>query len=167
MAEVLDAYRVFAITHYRQPDGRLSSTIHEVRSVAWALGDLYGDMLAREFGPLCVQSAMQQWVVAGCSRTEGNRRLGVVKRIMRWAASEELVPPSIYHGLTVVSGLKVGRTTARETDPVRPVDDAMVDAALPHLNRHIGGLVEFQRLTGCRPGEASGRVSNRNARRPR
>jgi integrase len=26
---------------------------------------------------------------------------------------------------------------------------------LPFLNRHVRGLVEFQRLTGCRPGEAS------------
>src|SRR5581483_6249733 len=25
---------------------------------------------------------------------------------------------------------------------------------LPFLNRHVRGLVEFQRLTGCRPGEA-------------
>ena len=30
----------------------------------------------------------------------------------------------------------------------------MVDATLPYLNRHVRGLVEFQRLTGCRPGEA-------------
>ncbi len=32
--------------------------------------------------------------------------------------------------------------------------DAVVDATLPHLNRHVRGLIEFQRLTGCRPGEA-------------
>lgn len=34
------------------------------------------------------------------------------------------------------------------------MDDATVDATLVHLNRHVSGLVEFQRLTGCRPGEA-------------
>jgi integrase len=37
---------------------------------------------------------------------------------------------------------------------VGPVDDATVDATLPFLNRHVAGLVQFQRLTGCRPGEA-------------
>jgi integrase len=30
----------------------------------------------------------------------------------------------------------------------------VVDATIAHLNRHVRGLVEFQRLTGCRPGEA-------------
>ena len=30
----------------------------------------------------------------------------------------------------------------------------MVEATLPFLTRHVRGLVEFQRLTGCRPGEA-------------
>jgi integrase len=38
--------------------------------------------------------------------------------------------------------------------PVGPVEDAVVDATLPFLNRHVKGLVEYQRLTGCRPGEA-------------
>jgi integrase len=38
--------------------------------------------------------------------------------------------------------------------PVGPVDDAVVDATLSHLNRQVAGLVRFQRLTGCRPGDA-------------
>lgn len=53
-----------------------------------------------------------------------------------------------------MTGLQLGRTPARESEPVQPVDDAVVEATLPHLNRHVRGLVEFQRLTGCRPGEA-------------
>ncbi len=32
--------------------------------------------------------------------------------------------------------------------------DALVDATLPHVSRHVAGLIRFQRLTGCRPGEA-------------
>ncbi len=42
----------------------------------------------------------------------------------------------------------------RESKPVGPVDDDVVDATRTFLNRHVRGLVEFQRLTGCRPGEA-------------
>src|SRR5262249_19251537 len=37
--------------------------------------------------------------------------------------------------------------------PVGPVDDAVVDATLPYLNRFVAGMVNFQRLTGCRSGE--------------
>jgi integrase len=90
----------------------------------------------------------------GRSRSECNRRVSLIKRIMKWAVSEELVPPAVYQAVASVPGLQRGRTTARETVPVGPVDDAVVDATLPFLNRHVRGLVEFQRLTGCRPGEA-------------
>jgi integrase len=34
------------------------------------------------------------------------------------------------------------------------VDDATVNTTLRYLNRHVAGLVQFQRLTGCRPDEA-------------
>jgi integrase len=78
----------------------------------------------------------------------------IIKRIFKWAVSEELAAPAVYQAVASVVGLQKGRTTARETDPVGPVDDAVVDATLPYLNRHVRGLVEFQRLTGCRPGEA-------------
>ena len=59
-----------------------------------------------------------------------------------------------YTALTTVAGLERGRTDARESEPVGPMDDPTVDATLPHLNRHVRGLVELQRLTGRRPGEA-------------
>lgn len=72
---------------------------------------------------------------------------------LKWAAAEELLKPEIYHGLTVVSGLQKGRTQAREKRPVRSVDDSVIETTLPVLNQYARGLVEFQRLTGCRPGE--------------
>lgn len=62
--------------------------------------------------------------------------------------------PATYQGLASVAGLQKGRTEAREMEPVGPVDDAVVDATLPFLNRHVRGMIEFQRFTGCRPGEA-------------
>ncbi len=65
--------------------------------------------------------------------------------------AEELVSPLVYQALSAVAGLPHGRTEARETEPV---DDAVVDTTLPFLSRHVAGLVEFQRLTGCRSGEA-------------
>jgi integrase len=66
---------------------------------------------------------------------------------------EELAPPSLAHALAAVEGLQAGRTDARETAPVKPVDDATVEATLPHLPDVVADMVRFQRLTGCRPGE--------------
>lgn len=36
---------------------------------------------------------------------------------------------------------------------MKPVADAVVDATLPLLSRHVRAMVEVQRLTGARPGE--------------
>ena len=65
----------------------------------------------------------------------------------------ELIPPSIYHGLAAVSGLRKGRTEARETEKVRPVRPEHVEAVLAHLWPHVGAMVRLQLLTGARGGE--------------
>ncbi len=70
------------------------------------------------------------------------------------ARSRRYSSMSIRSHSTHSHGLPRGRTGARETEPIGPVEDAVVEATLPHLSRRVRGLVEFQRLTGCRPGEA-------------
>src|SRR4029077_10445827 len=46
-----------------------------------------------------------------------------------------------------------GRADVRESEPVKPVPDAFVDAIKPHVSRQVWAMVELQRLTGMRPGE--------------
>ncbi len=53
----------------------------------------------------------------------------------------------------MVPGLRKGRSEARETLPLRPVDPQFVKATLPHLSSVVRAMVEFQMLTGARPGE--------------
>ena len=154
VADVLLAFRLHADKHYRDPDGNPTSEIHQVKIVIKAIRELYGEKPVGDFGPLALKAARQKWVNDGRSRTECNRRIGIVKRIFRWAVSEQLVPVAIYQAIATVAGLQKGRTNARELEPIGLVDDAVVDATLPFLNRHVRGLVELQRLTGCRPGEA-------------
>ena len=60
---------------------------------------------------------------------------------------------TVHKALSTVSGVPKGRTAARETEPVRPVDDVVVDATLPCLPPVVADMVRFERLTGCRPGE--------------
>ncbi len=52
-----------------------------------------------------------------------------------------------------VTGLRQGRSEARETEPVMPVDDAIVAATLTALSPVVADMVRLQRLTGMRPGE--------------
>ena len=52
-----------------------------------------------------------------------------------------------------MDGLQRGRSKARETEPVRPVAEAIVNATRPFLSRPVEALIDLQLLTGARPGE--------------
>jgi integrase len=73
--------------------------------------------------------------------------------VFRWAVEQEMIPASVYQGLVAVRGLTRGRSGARETEPVTPVAEAVVNETLPFLNRHVAGMVRTQLYTGMRPGE--------------
>jgi integrase len=152
--EVLVAYLGHAEQHYRGPDGNPTGEVQHIKVVCRHVRELYGFALASDFGPLALKAVRERFIAVGWCRKTVNQQVERVRRAFKWAAAEELIPFECYHRLTAVTGLQRGRTAARESDPVSPVDDAVVDAVLPFLNRHVRGLVEFQRLTGCRPGEA-------------
>ncbi len=73
--------------------------------------------------------------------------------MFKWAVAEELAPPATYQALLAVPGLARGRSSARETAPIMPVDDAVVDATIARLPEVVGDMVQLQRLTGMRPAE--------------
>lgn len=91
--------------------------------------------------------------VHGWNRRYTNQCIGCIKGAFKWASSEELISPTVYHGLLCVAGLRQGRSKAREPVDVRPVADAIVEATLPHANPVVRVMIQVQRLTGARPGE--------------
>lgn len=93
-------------------------------------------------------------MLEGNSRRYINDNVDRIRRMFRWAASEELIPSEIVVALATVESLPKGRSEARETEPIAPVDDAVVDVTLPRLPPAVADMVRFQRLTGARPGEA-------------
>ncbi len=154
VAEVLIAYLDFAEQHYRDQEGNPTDEVRHLKATIRYLRELYGEALATEFGPLALKAVRQKFVELKWCRNTVNARVERIRRIFKWAVAEELIPPSVHQALATVSGLQRGRTPARESEPVGPVDDAVVDVTLVYLNRHVRGLIEFQRLTGCRPSEA-------------
>jgi integrase len=128
--------------------------VDEYKLVSRYVRQLYGDTPAAAFGPVSLKATRQKFIEVGWCRSLVNRRVGRVRRVFKWAASEELIPVGVHQALATVSGLQRGRSNVRESAPIEPVTDAVVDATLPFLNRQVRGLVELQRLTGCRPGEA-------------
>ena len=152
VTELVAAYYRFAKSYYEK-NGESTETAENMRPVLRMMRQLYGHTLALEFGPLALKSLQSKMVSNGQSRTYANMNVARIKRMYKWAVSEELVPPAVYHALSTVSGLRKGRTEARETPAVSPVCDETVEATLPHLPKVVADMVGLQRLTGCRPGE--------------
>ncbi|MFN6129996.1 MAG: hypothetical protein ACK494_14025, partial [Planctomycetota bacterium] len=150
VVEVLNAYRKFAENYYRK-DGRVTSEYGCIVEALKIVRELYGRKIANDFGPLALKAVRQRMVDKGWSRGHINKSIGRIRRCFKWAVENELVGRDVYHGLMAVSGLRKGRSDAREPDPVMPVDDATVQATLPHLTCVVADMVRFQRITGCRP----------------
>ncbi len=151
--QLILAYWEFAKTYYVS-DGHPTTELTSVRYALRPLRQLFGNTPANEFGPKSLSTVRQHMIsVSKLARTEINKRIGKVKRIFKWGVAEELVDPSVYHGLQALAGLQYGRTEAHETQPVKPVADEDVDAVLAFLTPQTRAMVEVQRLTGMRPGE--------------
>lgn len=152
IVELLAAYWQFARKYYVK-NGRPTKTLGTIRRVRDLIRERHANERAIDFGPRKLRSLQDDLIVRGLSRSYINKIADIVRRMFRWAVAEELVPASVDHALRAVPGLRKGRTQARETPPVLPVDDATVDRTLPHLPPIVQDMVRFQRYTGCRPEE--------------
>jgi integrase len=79
-----------------------------------------------------------------------------LRHVFKWAVENELIPPAVHQGLAAVKGLQVGRSEAKESDPVEAVAEGFVDCVVNHLSPHIGAMVRLQILSGMRSGEVCG-----------
>jgi hypothetical protein len=160
VAELCAAYWKFAERYYRKR-GKKTSYIYKVRAVIHWLDVLYGEMTAAAFDSLLLMRLQDSLASerdgktgeAKYTRRYVNDLIGVVPRIFKWAGKQRLVPKTVSIELREVEPLEAWRSDAREPDPIKPIDDATVEATLAHLSPTIAAMVRFQRLTGCRPGE--------------
>jgi len=151
--EILLAYRRHAETIYLNPDGTASPEIARINRALRPLMDLYGTILAVQFGPKALVAVQNRIADSGVKRTTVNHRVNVIRRAFKWAAKEELIPASVHHGLQTVDGLRRGRTKAPESVPVRPVPDNIVAAVVKQLPPTLQAMVQLHDVTGMRSGE--------------
>jgi integrase len=134
-------------------DSKPTNQILLIRLAIKILRELYGREPASTFGPLALKACRDQFIKQGLARTECNRRTRLIVQAFRWAVENELIPAVNLEALKAVKGLPKGRSAAHESEPVRPVPDAHVDAILAHLSGQVRAMVELERLTGMRPNE--------------
>jgi membrane-associated protease RseP (regulator of RpoE activity) len=60
------------------------------------------------------------WERDGQARSTVNNNVARIKRMFRWGAQNELIPVTIYQALATVAGLRKGRRSAREPQPISP-----------------------------------------------
>lgn len=152
VVELIARYFQWAGEYY-QRDGKSTRVTPGIKCALRYLKESYGNTPVAEFGPLKLQSLRQQMVVDGLARSYVNQHCGWIKHCFRWGAAQEVVPASVPEALSMVQGLRRGKTTAPERPTVQPVSDDVVQSTLPHLGNVVGDMVRLQRLTGMRPGE--------------
>jgi integrase len=149
------AFMRHAANYYRGPDGKQTSEVANYKPVLRRLRALYGKTAAADFGPLALKAVRQVMIDDGLARETINKGVNRIRRMFKWAAENQLVEPSVLQGLQAVAGLRLGRSKAKETAPVKPVPDAFVDAVLPYVSPQVAAMIELQRLTGMRSGEVT------------
>jgi len=157
--DVIERFWRWAGTHYA---GRERDTF---RPVLRLLRRMDGTTPAASYGPRRLRLIREAMIRGDAeadpprepwSRPYINSQVKRIRRLFKWAASHEIVPVSVPQALATVESLKRGRTSARETEKVRPADMAIVEGARECMCRPVRALVDLQLLTGARPGELLG-----------
>ncbi len=150
--ELVLAYLDFAKVYYVRA-GVPTGEVQNLKYAVTPLVELYGATNVDQFGPVALKAVRQVMIDRDWCRSLVNGRINRIRRVFKWGVENELVPSSVLHGLQAVSGLKFGRCSVRETEPVKPVPDAIVAATCEVAPRVVASMIQLQRLSGMRPGE--------------
>jgi integrase len=153
VATVLAAFLRHAQEYHRNADGTAAGELDNFKCAMRPLRKLYAAAPVMEFGPIQMKAVRREMVQLGWCRNVVNRQLGRLRHIFNWAAGEALIPAAIADAVGKVKGLRFGKSEARESEPVEPVANDVLQATLPHLSPHIRAMVELQLVTGVRPDE--------------
>ncbi len=145
-------YMDHAARYYRK-DGQPTSEVHCTRLALRHAVTTHGRTRLRQFSPRKLKQVRQVMIDAGYVRSSVNLHVGRIKRMFRWAVENEYCPVEVYQALCAVTGLREGRSEAKESQPVCPVDHDTVMKTIPYLPTPVQAMVRLQWLTGARPGE--------------
>jgi integrase len=159
------------IRYVDQQTGEPTTELASLKEAFRPLRRLFGQTMLAEFNAKmlkAIQSAMAtgSWLTdqerearskrgrpLTMGRSTVNKHTDRIKRLFRWGCAEDLVPGSVKEKVDAVEMLPAGRSIARETEPVEPVDVAIVEKTLPHLPPIPADMVRLLLHTGARVGE--------------
>jgi len=100
ICQVAARYMDHCEVYYRDADGKKTSSLDNAKQAITAL-EPFEDLPAAAFGPKKLKEMRALLVQQGRPRVGCNTIVKAVKRLFRWAESEELVPAGTVHALDV------------------------------------------------------------------
>lgn len=111
---------------------------------------LFAWLAPDEFGPKQLKKLQQILAAKQLTRRYINAQVERLKRMFRWAVSEQLIPAAVHQALETVDGLRARRSTAKESTKRQPVPWEHVAAVLPFVNETIRDMLKIQWILGVR-----------------
>jgi integrase len=152
IGEVVLRYIAYAEKYYVR-DGAPTGEHVTIRNALDPLVTRYADLPVTEFTPAMLEQLQEDMIGLDRSRSYVNKSCDIIRRCFKWCVRKGFVTSGVLGALQSVDGLKKGRSAARETAPIGPVDDQHVQAVLPKVSVLVGDVVQVMRFTGMRPGE--------------
>ena len=153
VSELISLYWTFAKTYYVK-NGQPTDELAGIKAALRHIRQLYGPSLAREFGPLALESVRDKMIHQGNSRRYINQNIGRIQRMFKWGVSKQLIPADRYQALLSLAGLRKGKSNAVETSPIKPVDMETINTTIKCCPQVIADMIQLQVLIGCPPGES-------------
>ena len=100
--EIALRYLKYADGYYRK-NGKPTGTIDSIKVALRLLCRGYGRTLASDFGPLKLAAIRNQMIEADMSRRYVNDSIDRIRRMFKWAVSQELVPVTVHQALTTLT----------------------------------------------------------------
>ena len=127
--------------------------LNRVRLAMRPLIHLYGRIPAVDFGSVHLRAIRETMINEGLAIATINTRINVLRRMLRYCASLEMIPAETWHKTATLENLKPGRCAAKPPKKVAPVPMADIEAVEPYVTSSIQGLIRLQLITGARSGE--------------
>lgn len=141
VAEVADRFLTEAAQRYGvDPYGEYANV--ELTMRYWVRHS--GPLRVGDFGSRRLKEFRAWRLEEGDSARYVNSHVGRIKRALRWAVSEEMIPASVVTTLEVVQGLPTNG------EKRKPVEWRHVEAVLPHVGDTIRDMILLQWYTGAR-----------------
>ncbi len=150
--ELIVAYVEFAERYYVK-NGAPTGEVANIKDALPFTTEHFGSCRVSSFDPSCLRTVREKMIVAGLCRNVINARVNRIRRMFKWGVEHQKVNASVLLALQCVAPLRQGRSSARETTPVRPVPEHLIEGVLKNVPRQVAAMIQLQRYTGMRPGE--------------